>query len=119
MDLKPAGLWTGTSTIGGLGSQAFGLGPEKKSESEVAQSCLTLCDPVDCNPPGSSVHGILQARILELPINSPGSAACPLQILELLSLHSYLNQFLTINPFIVRTYVPPLQPYWLSFSGEP
>ena len=27
--------------------------------------CLTLCDPVDCNPPGSSVHGILQARILE------------------------------------------------------
>ena len=29
------------------------------------QSCLTLCDPVDCSPPGSSVHGILQARILE------------------------------------------------------
>ena len=36
-----------------------------ESESEVAQSCLTLCDPVDCSPPGSSVHGILQARILE------------------------------------------------------
>ena len=35
------------------------------SESEVAQSCLTLCDPVDCSPPGSSIHGILQARILE------------------------------------------------------
>ena len=34
-------------------------------ESEVAQSCPTLCDPVDCSPPGSSVHGILQARILE------------------------------------------------------
>ena len=33
--------------------------------SEVAQSCPTLCDPVDCSPPGSSVHGILQARILE------------------------------------------------------
>ena len=30
-----------------------------------AQSCLTLCDPMDCNPPGSSVHGILQKRILE------------------------------------------------------
>ena len=29
------------------------------------QSCLTVCDPVDCNPTGSSVHGILQARILE------------------------------------------------------
>ena len=31
----------------------------------VTQSCLTLCDPTDCNPPGSSVHGIFQARILE------------------------------------------------------
>jgi len=29
------------------------------------QSCPTLCDPMDCNPPGSSIHGILQARILE------------------------------------------------------
>ena len=36
-----------------------------KSESEVAQSCPTLCDPMDCSPPGSSVHGILQARGLE------------------------------------------------------
>ena len=36
-----------------------------KSESEVAQSCLTLCDPMDCSLPGSSVHGILQARVLE------------------------------------------------------
>ena len=30
----------------------------KKSESEVAQSCPTLCDPMDCSPPGSSIHGI-------------------------------------------------------------
>ena len=36
-----------------------------KSESEVAQSCPTLGDPRDCSPPGSSVHGIFQARILE------------------------------------------------------
>ena len=36
-----------------------------KSESEVTQSCPTLCDPMDCSLPGSSVHGILQARILE------------------------------------------------------
>ena len=33
--------------------------------SSVAQSCLTLCDPMDCSPSGSSVHRILQARILE------------------------------------------------------
>ena len=31
----------------------------------VTESCLTLCDPMGCSPPGSSVHGILQARILE------------------------------------------------------
>ena len=36
-----------------------------KVNSESAQSCLTLCDPVDCSLPGSSLHGILQARILE------------------------------------------------------
>ena len=36
-----------------------------KSESEVAQSCLTLRDPMDCSPPGSSIHGIFQARVLE------------------------------------------------------
>ena len=36
-----------------------------ESESEVAQSCQTLCDPVDCSPPGSSVHGIFQVRVLE------------------------------------------------------
>ena len=35
------------------------------SESEVAQSCPTLCDPVDCSLPGSSVHGFFQARVLE------------------------------------------------------
>ena len=38
---------------------------ENESESEVAQSCLTLWDPMDCSLPGSSLHGILQARVLE------------------------------------------------------
>ena len=37
-----------------------------ESESEVAQSCLTLSDPMDCSLPGSSVHGIFQARVLSL-----------------------------------------------------
>ena len=36
-----------------------------KSESEVAQSHPTLSDPMDCSPPGSSIHGIFQARVLE------------------------------------------------------
>ena len=38
---------------------------KSESESEVTQSCPTLWDPVDCSPPGSSIHRILQARILE------------------------------------------------------
>ena len=36
-----------------------------ESESEVTQSCLILCDPMDCSLPGSSVYGIFQARVLE------------------------------------------------------
>ena len=47
-----------------------------KSESEVAQSCPTLSDPMDCSPPGSSVHGIFQARVLEW-----GAIAFPLDFL--------------------------------------
>ena len=36
-----------------------------KSENEVALSCPTLSDPMDCSPPGSSIHGVFQARVLE------------------------------------------------------
>ena len=49
-----------------------------KNESEVAQSCPTLSDPVDCSPPGSSIHGIFQARVLEW-----GALAFPISELEL------------------------------------
>ena len=44
----------------------------------VAQSCLTLCDPMDCSPSGSSAHEIFQARILEwVAISSPGDLPNP------------------------------------------
>ena len=43
----------------------FNPGKEERQKSEVAQWCLTLCDPMDYSLPGSSVHGISQARILE------------------------------------------------------
>ena len=43
----------------------------------VIRSCPTLCDPMDCSPPGSSFHGILQARILEWPFPSPGELPNP------------------------------------------
>ena len=49
-----------------------------ESESEVAQLCPTLCYPVDCSPPCSSVHGNLQARTLSgLPFSSPGDLPDP------------------------------------------
>ena len=49
-----------------------------KSKSEVAQLCPTLCGPVDCSPPGSSTHGILQARYWGgLPFPSQGDLPDP------------------------------------------
>ena len=54
--------WAQSLVRGTKVSQAMKV---KESESEVAELCPTLCDPMDCSPPGSSVHGILQARILE------------------------------------------------------
>ena len=50
----------------------------KESESEVAQSCSTPCDPMDCSLPGCSVHGILQAEYWSgLPFPSPGDPLNP------------------------------------------
>ena len=61
-----------------------------ESESEVAQSCPTLSDPTDCSPPGFSVHGIFQARVLEW-------VALPsLNILVLL----HKNMITNISPYI-------------------
>ena len=51
---------------------------ERKRESEVAQSCPTLCNPMDCSPPGSSVHGIFQQEYWSgLPFPSPGELPDP------------------------------------------
>ena len=55
----------------------FCLSTHEKVKVLVSQLCLTLCDPVDCNPPGSSVHRILQARILELPCPPQGDLPTP------------------------------------------
>ena len=49
----------------GVGCHVLLQGVKVKSESEVAQSCPTLSDPMDCSPPGSSIHWIFQARVLE------------------------------------------------------
>ena len=57
--------WDSPGKSPGVGCHCILQCMKVKSESEVAQLCLTLCNPVDCSPPGSSAHGILQARILE------------------------------------------------------
>ena len=78
--------------------------------TKLLQSCLTLCDPMDCSPPGSSVHGILQGRyVCGLPCPPPGDLPDPgIEPMSLLSpgqagsvplvaprrpLHSYNHHF--------------------------
>ena len=58
-------LWDSPCKNTGVGCHFLFQCMKVKSESEVAQSCPTLSDPMDCSPPGSSIHGIFQARVLE------------------------------------------------------
>ena len=57
--------WDFPSKSTGVGCHFLLQCMKMKSESEVAQSCPTLRNPMDCSPPGSSVYGIFQARVLE------------------------------------------------------
>ena len=57
-----------------------------KSESEVAQSCLTPSDPMDCSPPGSSVHGVFQAGVLEwgaIAFSNKGGVTCISEVIDI------------------------------------
>ena len=66
--LQPTRLprpWDSPGRKTGVGCHVLIQCMKVKSESEVTQSCLTLCDPMDSSLPGSTVHGIFQARILE------------------------------------------------------
>ena len=65
---KPTRLrhpWDSTGKNTGAGCHFLFQCMNVKSESEVTQSCLTLRNPMDCSLPGSSIHGIFQARVLE------------------------------------------------------
>ena len=57
--------WDSPGKNTGIGCHCLLQCVKVKSESEVAQSCPTLSDPMDCSQPDSSIHGILQARVLE------------------------------------------------------
>ena len=63
---QPTGLphpWDSPGKNTGVGCHFLLQCMKVKSESEVAQSCPTLCNPTDCSLPGSSIHGIFQARV--------------------------------------------------------
>ena len=62
---KDARPWDSPGKNTGVGCHFLLQCMKVKSESEVAQSCPTLSDPMDCSLPGSSFHGIFQARVLE------------------------------------------------------
>jgi len=66
-DLPYPAMEPGSLTFGAdsLLSVSPGMPQPNPSESEVTQSCPTLNDPMDCSLPGSSIHGILQAKVLE------------------------------------------------------
>ena len=68
VDSSPPGSpvpWDSPGKNTGVGCHFLLQFMKMKSESEVAQSCPTLSDPMDCSLPGSSIHGIFQARVLE------------------------------------------------------
>ena len=58
-------LWDSPGKNTGVGCHCLLQCRKVQSESEIAESCPTLSDPMDCGPPGSSIHGIFQARVLE------------------------------------------------------
>ena len=69
----------------------------RSSSVLVAQSCPTLCDPMDCNPPGSSVHGIVQARILELVAISVSRGSYGRHSVQVLFVRAWLLLLVTVT----------------------
>ena len=79
-----------------------------KSESEVAQSCPTLSDPIDCSLPGSSVHGILQAGVLEWGAITFSKLKC----------ECMLSHFSRVLPFVTLWTVARRAPLSKGFSRQ-
>ena len=74
--------WDSPGKSTGVGCHCLLQYMKVKTESEVAQSCLTLLDPMDCSLPGSSIHGIFQARVLQVTYSVP-----PCWILKIFKVH--------------------------------
>ena len=93
-----------------------------KSESEVAQSCLTLCDPMDCSLPGSSIHGILQARVLQWGATAFSGVFCYLQPkvpkLKCLGSSQYINVAVKPNKSQCPYYSTVLPGFLLNWLNQ-
>ena len=74
----------------------WGLGSHLRVCAQLLQSCVTLCGPMDCSPPGFSVHGILQARVLEW-VAMPSSRGSS-QLRDLAQVSCIAGGFFTTEP---------------------
>ena len=135
--------WDSPSKNSGVGCHFLLQCMKVKSESEVAQSCPTCSDPMDCSPPGSSIRGIFQARVLEWGAiafsvlrlwppkytSEPSTPAVPhLSISFLPELPSITSQPVSPFPFLLQVHFSYLDPYdvaklqgrlCLPFTEEP
>ena len=89
--------WDSPGKNTGVGCHYFLQCMKVKSESEVAQSCPTLSDPMDYSLPGSSVHGIFQAKSTEVGCH------CLLHFISLVYSYYYPFCFLCILPYLVHS----------------
>ena len=91
-DLRSPGIKPGSPAL-----QANSL-PTELSHAKLLPSCLILCDPVDCSPPGFSVHGILQARYWsQLLFSTPGELPDPEMEPVVLTSPSLVGGFFTTS----------------------
>ena len=108
--------WDSPGKNTGVGCHFFLQCMQVKSDSEAAQLCLTLSDPLDCSPPGSSIHGIFQARVLEW-----GAIAFSLLACEMSTIVYSLNilwHCLSLGLEWKLTFSSPVATVWFSkFAG--
>ena len=91
--------WDSPGKNTGVGCHFLSQCMKVKSESEVAQSCPTLSDPMDCSLPGSSIHGIFQARVLKwVAIAFSKNSHCIYIIYGKVCVFMLLSQFIPPSP---------------------
>ena len=117
--------WDSPGKNAGVGCHFLLQCTKVKSESEFAQSCPTLSDPMDCHPAGYSVHGIFQARLLEWgavafseqssaqSIKIQASSTFPLPMAIIVG-DFYLISLISLNNLLITFLVFSFQPYLLT-----